>query len=367
MNRSSLHGKVQTVLGLVQPEDLGITQPHEHLLCDASFAFVEPTASSEKLLAYQPVSLENLGWVRYHPNENRDNLLFLDEQMAISEVLRYKYAGGNSIVDVACIGMGRDPLGLARISRATNLNIIMGSGYYIESTLPPNLTEEMMIKEIVRDIAVGADNTGIRAGIIGEIGVSLPMHDMERMSLRAAARAQRQTGAPVNVHSGRSPDSPFEIIDVLVNAGADIGRVVISHIDRTIFDYGSRIELAKTGCYLEYDMFQFEGWYPSRAVLSEANPVKADLPSDAGRINEIMALIDEGFLDQILISMDLCEKHRLWRYGQSGYAHILDNVVPLMREKGMTEEHIHALLVENPKRLLQFDTVHTLQEDDGQL
>ncbi len=354
MNRSQFHGKIQTVLGLISPENLGITQPHEHFLCDASFAFVEPTASSEKLLAHQPVSLENLGWVRYHPNKNRDNLLFLDEQMAISEALRYKYAGGNSVVDMASIGMGRDPLGLVRISQATGLNIIMGSGYYIEPTMPPNLTEEMITEEIVRDITVGVGTKGIRAGIIGEVGVSWPMHDMEKMSLRATAHAQKQTGAPVNIHSGRSPDSPFEIIEILSSAGADISRVVISHIDRTIFDHDARVKLARTGCYLEYDMFSFEGWYPDRAVLSEANPIKADLPSDAERINEIMALIDEGFLNQILISMDLCEKHRLWHYGGSGYAHILNNVVPLMREKGMAEEHIHALMVENPKRLLQF-------------
>ena len=78
------------------------------------------------------------------------------------------------------------------------------------------------------------------------------------------------------------------------------------------------------------------------------------MPNDAGRVNDIMALIDEGFLNQILISHDHCMKHRLWHYGGPGYSHILDNVVPLMREKGMPEEHIYTLLVENPRRLLQF-------------
>jgi phosphotriesterase-related protein len=357
MNRGDLHGKVQTVLGLISPEDLGITLPHEHFLIDSVVWFKEPMAITERTFAYQPVSLENLGWVRYNCEGNRDNIQLLDEQVAISEALRYKWAGGNSVVDLTNIGLGRDPLGLARISRATGLNIIMGSGYYIENPAKPwNLIEQMVTEEIVRDITVGVGNTGIRAGIIGEIGVSWPMRDVEKISLRAAAHAQKQTGAPLNVHSGQSPDSPFEIIEVLSSAGADINHVVISHIGRTIFDHDTRVKLAKTGCYLEYDQFSWEGYFPrdQRMVLSEANPVKGDLPNDAGRINAIMALIDDGFLNQILISHDCSKKHQLWRYGGPGYAHILQNVVSLMQDKDMPEEHIRALLAENPKRMLQF-------------
>jgi len=206
----------------------------------------------------------------------------------------------------------------------------------------------------VRDITVGVGNTGIRAGIIGEIGIDWPMRDEERMSLRASARAQKETGAPLNIHPGNSPDSPFQILEELDGAGADISRVVIDHVASRLFDHDTRVKLARTGCYLAYDDFSFEGWYPGRMVLSEANPIKCDLPNDAERINQIMVLIDEGFLNQILISHDHCLKHRLWYYGGPGYAHILENVVPLMREKGMPEEHIHALLIENPKRFLQF-------------
>ena len=357
MKRGELRGKVQTVLGLISPEDLGITLPHEHCLIDILIWFEEPKASSEKFLAYQPVSLENLGWVRYHPTSNLDNLRLLDEESAIKETLRYKYSGGNSLVDVTSIGLGRDPLGLARISRATGLNIIMGTGYYVKQAIPSGirLTEEAMTEGMARDILEGAGDTGIRAGIIGELGMQWPTGDWEKMALRAAAIAQKQTGAPINIHLGRSPDSPFEVIEVLSGAGADISRVVLSHIERTVFDHDRLVKLAKTGCYIEYDTFSIEGFgEPVRMVLSEDNPVKMDWPSDAQRINQIMALINEGFLNQILISSDMCRKHRLWSYGGPGYAHILENVVPLMRDKGMPEEHIHTLLVENPKRMLQF-------------
>jgi phosphotriesterase-related protein len=357
VNKSELQGKVQTVLGLIPPEDVGITLPHEHVLTDLTVFFKEPEAAGEKLLAHQPVSLENLWWVRYHPFNNRDNLCILDEQMAINELLRYKYAGGSSVVDMSCIGMSRDPLALARISRATGLNIIMGTGYYLEETWPPGLTEEMMAEEMIKEITVGVGDTGIRAGIIGEIGTemiggieagykatvslepeAIHLGENYKMLLRAVAHAP-----------------PFETIDLLGNAGVDIGRVVISHIDRTVFAHDTRVKLAKTGCYLEYDIFSWEGYHPVRHVLSEDNPVKCDLPNDAGRVNEIMALIEEGFLNQILISQDQCIKTRLCNYGGPGYAHILQNVVPLiMREKDMPEEHINALLSENPKRLLTF-------------
>jgi phosphotriesterase-related protein len=233
----------------------------------------------------------------------------------------------------------------------------MGTGYYVEQAVPSGLelTEEMMAEEMVRDVLEGVGKTGIRSGIIGELGMEWPTGNWEKMVLRAAAKAQNQTGAPVSIHLGKSPDSPFEVVEVLSNAGADISRVILCHVARTIFDHETLVKLAETGCYIEYDTFSIEGFGESvRMVLSEANPIKADWPSDAQRVNAIMALIDEGFLNQILISSDMCRKHRLWSYGGPGFAHILENVVPLMREKGMPEEHIRTLLVENPQRLFQF-------------
>jgi phosphotriesterase-related protein len=356
MSIDSLVGRVQTVLGTISPEELGITLPHEHLLLDLSVYFVEPSEAGEKMIAYQPLSQENLWYVRYNIFKNKDNMNLLDEQQAIDESMRFKHAGGSTIVELTSIGLGRDPLGLARISRATGLNVIMGCGYYIEESIPGGvkLTEEAISEDIIRDIVEGVGSTGIRSGMIGELGMSWPLTDGNKRSLRAAARAQKQTGAPINIHIANSPDSPFEIIEVLSKAGADLSHVVMSHIDRTIFVHDVRVELAKTGCYLEYDVFGLEGWYPRRMVVSEANQVKADMPNDAARINEIMALIDEGFLNQILISHDHCFKTRLCAYGGPGYAHILNNVVPLMKEKGMSTDAIDTLLVQNPKRLLQF-------------
>jgi len=131
MKQTELTGKAQTVLGVIDADALGVTLPHEHLLVDASCYFVEPTEASEKRLAHQPITLENLYWVKRHLLGHLDDLLSLDEQMAIKEALFYKWAGGDTIVELTNIGIGRDPLALARISRATGLNVVMGAGYYV--------------------------------------------------------------------------------------------------------------------------------------------------------------------------------------------------------------------------------------------
>ena len=88
------------VNGLILPEDLGVTLPHEHLMVDASVWFREPEDPEEKKMAYEPVSLSNLGWIRYHPMSSLDNAKMIDDELAISELLLYKEAGGHSLVEV---------------------------------------------------------------------------------------------------------------------------------------------------------------------------------------------------------------------------------------------------------------------------
>ena len=347
MSSLELTGKVQTVLGIIDADSLGVTLPHEHLVVDVSCLFVEPTEATEKRLAHQPVSLENLWCIRYGA-PNLDNWKLQDEEIAIREASFFKRAGGDTIVDPSNIGLGRDPLALAHVSRATGLNVIMGSGYYVAPSHPADMdskTEEDICAEIVREVTEGVADTGIRAGIIGEIGCSWPLTHNEEKVLHAAANAQRQTGASLMIHPGRNARAPLEIIAILSKAGADIGRTIICHIDRTLRQPKDLHKLAETGCYLAYDMCGEEGYYTLSII---------DLPNDHQRVNEIMQLINQGYLNQILISQDICTKHRLRRYGGHGYDHILLNMVPVMRVKGMSDEQIRTLLVKNPQRLLRF-------------
>ena len=354
MRQGELIGKAQTVLGIIDADSLGVTLPHEHVLGHALVYFVEPTEAGDKKLAHEPVRMDNLCWVRNHCASHMDNMQLTDEQLAIKEIMLFKMAGGDTICDLTCSSsLGRDPLGLTRIARATGVNIIMGAGQYIASSHPPELadmTEEEIAEGIVRDIMVGVGDTGVRAGIIGEIGCSLPLEDSERRVLRACAIAQRRTGAAINIHPSPSDDLALEIIKILDDAGADLGHTVISHVDAWGFSPTTLHTLADAGCYIEYDTFGQPQQPPYFGRL-------LDFSSPVRRIEDIMQLIADGYLNHILVSHDVCFKSNLVTYGGCGYAHIRRDIVPFMRHKGMSDEQINTLLVANPKRALTFAPV----------
>jgi phosphotriesterase-related protein len=343
-------GKALTVLGPIDPELLGTTLMHEHLLIDESKQFMEPAAASDRYFAYQPVQLENLWWVKLHPLNNLDNVRFTDEKLAVKESLQYKLEGGNTIVEVTTgATLGRDPLGLVRISRLTGLNIIMGAGYHIEALHPAELasrTEQDITDEIIRDIIVGVGDTGVRAGIMGEIGCSLPLKDGEKKVLRCCAAAQQNTGAAIYIHPSADNEVVLDIVKILRDAGADLGHVIIGHVDISGFSGTTIRKILDTGCNIGFDTFGFEGFIqPPR----ESRVVEL---SDAKRINDIKDLIAEGHLSKIFISQDVATKERLTSYGGTGYAHIIRDLVPVMKIKGISEKELKVLLVDNPKRIL---------------
>ena len=349
MSNASLSGMAHTVLGPVSPDDLGPTTTHEHLLIDFKMMFRPPSEASERPKAFEPVTLQNLGWVSYDPFRSQDNLELLDEETAIDEVQRFKAAGGRTIVEATTFGIGRDPHGLVRIARATGVNIVMGAGYYVDVVHPNDMDDKSdseIADEIVAQLTTGVDDTGVRAGIIGELGCTWPLTDNERKVLRGGARAQRETGAAILIHPGRDPAAPFEVLDVLAEAGADTRRVIIGHLDRTIADVDILLELARRGPYLEYDLF---GW-----EVSNYSPSDMDMPNDAQRIAFIERLVQEGHADQVVIAHDMCFKSRLASYGGHGYSHILENIVPRMRARGIPEGDIDSIVVANPARVLTY-------------
>ena len=350
MSPSDRTGKVQTVLGAIDPDDLGVTLTHEHIFIHFKPLYVDPEEGSRKGVAMAPVTIDDLGWIRGNWANNYENLGLYDEAMMIDEVSRFYRAGGQSLVDATCNGIGRDPLGLARVARATGLNIVMGSGYYVEPFQPSGWTdkdEDTMVEEIIRDVEEGVGDTGVKAGIIGEIGCSWPWTEAEQRSVRAAARAQRATGAPLIIHPGRNPSAPQQIVEVIAEAGGDLSRTIMSHICRTISDFAVVKELAETGCYIEYDLFGAEqAYYPLAPDFT--------MPNDGARIDFITQLIQTGHLDQVVVAHDTAWKTRLKQFGGHGYAHLLENVVPIMRGKGMGQEQIDAIFIENPKRVLAF-------------
>ena len=356
MKQGEMVGKVQTVLGPVSNDSLGKTLMHEHFFIDISKYFIEPTEADEIRMAHMPVNLENLYWVRQHPFCNLNNLHLDDEEMAINEAALFKMAGGGTITEVTPRGpLGRNPLGLARLARETGLNIVMGTGYYIGAFHPTDLasrTEPEIADEMVKELTVGIGDTGICAGIIGEIGCSMPLDEKERRMLRCCASAQRQTGAAIYLHPSPDDDLVLENIGILQDAGADLGHVVVGHMDIMGYNDATCRKIADAGCYIGFDSFGNEGFIhiPHPGFYVELSDVK--------RINSIIGLIEDGYLSHILISQDIGTKDRLTAYGGTGYAHILRDVVPIMRIKGLSEEQINTLLEANPGRALSFARVH---------
>ena len=359
-----LTGMAQTVLGPIAAERLGMTMPHEHLFVDVTCMFDLPREATERARAYQPFTLENAGWIRYNYFRHYDNLLLIDEETTCNEVELFKRAGGNTSVEVTTPGIGRDPLALARVARATGINVIMSTGYYVAPTHPSAVktqNEEEIACWMIAEIRDGAclesgagsaqdweaetHKTGIRAGII-KVGATYPLTREEKKVLRAAAEAQRETGAAITVHVGRHDRSAHEIVEVLTAARAELERVVLDHLDLRVEHLTTLDDLARTGCYLEFDLFGHEiSYYPL---------TKRDMPSDAQRLDILAHVRELGCIERVLISQDICTKHRLVRYGGHGYGYICGCVVPRMRERGFSEQQIETILVKNPARVLAF-------------
>jgi phosphotriesterase-related protein len=353
---NALAGQVMTVAGPVAPATLGVTQPHEHVLI--SFLAFGPELWEPSPAAYPRGQGSSVGWDdpltprNYHRARRDDALLrdmqaLGDEAEAIEALGEFRDAGGGCIVDVTPIGIARNPAGLARVSAAARVPIVMGCGWYVHYFHPPEvamLSEAALADRLLAEIADGVDGTGVRPGIIGEIGLSHPMHPDEAKVLAAAARVQAKTGLALTIHPGRDRRAPWEALKIVAAAGGDPTRTVIGHLDRTLFEDADLLSLARTGCWLEQDLFGYESSYYPYADI--------DMPNDATRVRRIRRLADAGFLDRVLVSMDVYNKSRLTKYGGEGYQHILWNVAPLMRRRGFSEADVTQVLAGNPQRML---------------
>ena len=341
-DRPAAPGQVQTVLGAIEPDALGPTLMHEHLLCDIR----HPSQRAPEALGPE-LALDNVWAINYGTKRAARNYLLDAPEVAVDEIRRMLAAGGRTVVDLSSGGLRPDPLGLAAIARATGAHIVMGCGHYVNDYQDPaNATRgpEDFAEEMVESIRDGAWGTDVRAGIIGEIGCQAPWTAQEQRVMQGAVLAQRETGAAINVHPGRHPDQPQQVADFIRVKGGRMDRVIISHIDRTVFDAERLRRLADTGCVLEWDLFGQESCYYPLADI--------DMPNDAVRLRAIRGLIERGHLSQVLISHDICYRSRLVRWGGHGYGHIFANVVPLMRRRGFSDAEVQAILVDNPRRLL---------------
>jgi phosphotriesterase-related protein len=147
------------------------------------------------------------------------------------------------------------------------------------------------------------------------------------------------------LYSGR--EGGLRIAKELEHAGADLGRVLFCHQDGSGADFGYQEELLRLGLTLEYDVFGFDLGFV-------VDGVAAQWPTDTQRIQELKRLIEAGWIEQIVISQDICMKCMSRKYGGWGYAHILDALVPSFRAAGIGPKELETLMLKNPRRLLTF-------------
>lgn len=334
-------GQVMTVRGPIPADALGITLPHEHILNDCRCWWHRPTEPERQHLATAPVHQGIIGELRMDPFVNLDNCALDDEQLAMAELTAFRDAGGTTVVDPTCRGIGRNPTALARISATTGLQIVMGSGYYLESSHPPvvrTMSVNAIADEIVAEALEGID--GARIGLIGEIGVSGDFTPEEEKSLRGAARAQARTRLPLMVHLPGWYRHGLKVLDIVAEEGGDPNHTVLCHMNPSFADPAYQEACAARGAFIEYDMIGMDYWYADQQV---------QCPSDEETAAAIAALVARGFGHKLLLSQDVFLKMMLTRYGGFGYAYVLRHFVPRLRRHGVGEDAINRMLAGNPR------------------
>jgi len=373
IDSSSDIGKIITVRGRVDPDLIGITLMHEHLFLDLRKNHLphpmpvnipgrsEPIMTSDDFPATEleiwesKLDFKNLHLAKIVAPIS-DNYLLADETVAIDEVNNFKKSGGGTIVDVTSIGLKRDPEALRRVSQATGIHLVMGTGYYQKVFHPEDMDErtvENLTSEIVQDLTLGIRGSGIRAGVIGEIGVNGdPISFNEEKSIRASTRASLLTGAAMTFHRGGTGSERHTTLDLVEAEGGDLGRVILGHSDEITDDFELMNDLLKRGVYMQFDLIGRE--YAIDQINAINPETSLDLSVTGKDAIAIPKLIDAGFGDRILLSHDVCWKTHLRKYGGFGYSFIIERFLPYLRKIGVQECQINKMMIENPRRILPF-------------
>ncbi|MFJ9683000.1 phosphotriesterase [Streptomyces sp. NPDC101194] len=241
------------------------------------------------------------------------------------------------VVELTCRGMGRDVRALARIAREARIAVVAATGWYYEPFHTPEIdgsSVEELTDTLVREIAGGIGTTGIRPGVLGEIGShgDTPTAP-EAKVLRASARAALATGLSVATHAqlGRGGIAQLEL---LTGEGLPAHRVSIGHQD-LLDDPAVHEELAASGAYVAFDTVGKDGYQ-----------------SDGTRLRLLLALIEAGHADRVLLSCDISRHGYLLDEGGQGYGHLFRSFLPEVRAAGVDDELIDLMTRRNPLRFL---------------
>lgn len=315
-------GKIRTILGDINPEKMGVTNYHDHLITIGG------------------------GEVRVDKDLELDSL-----ENAIQAMHKYKRAGGTTFVDMNPIDCGRHIEYLVQISEKTGVNIIACTGFqrgiYYEGThwvykYPVETIAELITQEITEGIEINNYNGPIvmrskaRAGVI-KIGTEYNhIQPVEKRMIEAAAIAHKNTGAPISSHTERGTMG-HEQLDLLEGFGVKPDRVILGHVDRNP-DIVYHKELAARGAYLGYD-----------------GPSRIKYWPDSTIIELIVEMVEAGYGKQILLGGDNGRRSYWPEYGGGpGHCYILEKFVPRLKKAGLSSDEIDDILIHNPARIFQF-------------
>jgi phosphotriesterase-related protein len=319
---------VNTVLGEISPDELGMTLMHEHVIYGYAGWYADATMS--------PFDRENL------------------VKTAVKTMGELKNYGLKTYVDATPNDSGRDPELLKEISEKSGMNIICSTGLYTEAEgaaayfkFRNNITDGT--KEIYelykKEITEGIGNTGVKAGVI-KVATGLgAITGYEKMVLRAAARTQKETGVPIITHTEAGTMGP-EQAGLLISEGADPRHIMIGHSGGSA-DLGYHTSILDNGVYLAFDRMGLD------APLWHAGPDKL-------RLGCIIGLIGMGYADKLMLSHDYVIR---WlgrptlpllpeEYVENWHPiHISKDIIPAFKRAGVTDEQIDTIMVENPRRI----------------
>lgn len=315
-----------TARGPVDTTDLGVTLMHEHV-------FIMTTEIAQN-----------------YPDAWGDEDARVAD--AITRLNELKAAGVDTIVDLTVIGLGRYIPRIARVAAGTELNIVVATGVYTYNDVPfffhylgPGTMldgPEIMADMFVRDIETGIADTGIKAAILkcatDEPGVT---PGVERV-LRAVAQAHRRTGAPISTHTHAGTRRGLEQQRIFEEEGVDLSRVVIGHSGDST-DLGYLEELIAAGSYLGMDRFGIDLILPFE-----------------DRVNTVAAMCERGHADKMVLSHDancyfdaLPDELSSVAAPNWHYLHIHNDVIPALRQRGVTEDQLRTMLVDNPRKIFE--------------
>ncbi|WP_426976931.1 phosphotriesterase family protein [Pseudarthrobacter sp. O4] len=333
--------RVQTVTGTIEHTELGLVLPHEHLANDLTGAYTPAPDQNIRELLEGPVTAELAWLLREHPYNSRDNCGLTDADAIVEDLRSFRSMGGRTVIDLTPPGLGRNPAALKAYSVAADVNVVMGSGSYLQKFQSPaelSASEEELTALIMEDF----QRDGIKPGVIGEIGVSPLFTVAEEKSLRAAAQAQKTLGVPLFIHLPGWMRLGHRILDIVLDEiGVRPEAVVLCHMDPSFDDPQYQDELAARGAYLCFDMIGMPYNFASEGAS----------PSPAQAADAIARLIEGSHHERIMLSHDVFLKGMLTRYGGNGFSYVPFAFPQRLLERGISVEHIAGIMRDNPAAL----------------